>query len=164
MAELDLAAPVAVEFTEDDASADEAARRHAQGYAFTIGAMGTGGRNYYNDAFGRLGFADEVAHVQELWRSSQRDQARNAVPIDLGRLTNLLGTEDEISRRIGLYRAAGITTLLAKLDGPHDVQLETLRRLVRLAAKGYDLDNGHDHKPSPFHARPCPPAPATPDP
>ena len=38
LADLDLVIPVAVEFTDD---ADEAAaRRHADGYAFTIGAMG----------------------------------------------------------------------------------------------------------------------------
>ena len=42
LAELDLVAPVALEITPDDAAGDEAARRHAQGYAFTIGAMGSG--------------------------------------------------------------------------------------------------------------------------
>ena len=56
------------------------------------------------------------------------------MPIDLGRRTNLLGTERAIADRVELYRAAGITTLLAKLDGPHDRQLDTLERLVRLAA------------------------------
>ena len=38
--QLDLVAPVAVEFHDDQASTDAAARRHADGYAFTIGAMG----------------------------------------------------------------------------------------------------------------------------
>ena len=38
LADLDLLIPVAVEFTDD---VDEAARRHARGYAFTIGAMGS---------------------------------------------------------------------------------------------------------------------------
>ena len=39
--QLDLVAPVAVEFHDDQADADAAARRHADGYAFTIGAMGS---------------------------------------------------------------------------------------------------------------------------
>ncbi len=61
LADLDLVAPVAVEFHDDEASAEAAARRHADGYAFTIGAMGAGGRNFYNDAFTRLGYGDEVS-------------------------------------------------------------------------------------------------------
>ena len=79
--------------------------------------MGTGGRNFYNDAFSRLGFGDGVPRVQELWQAGHRDEAGAAVPVDLGRLTNLLGTERSIAERVELYRRAGITTLLAKLDG-----------------------------------------------
>lgn len=134
IAELDLVAPVAVEVTADEAEADAAARRHADGYAFTIGAMGSGGRNFYNDAFARLGFGDEVAHVAALWRDGRRDEAAAAVPLELGRGTNLLGTPAAIAGRIALHRAAGITTLLAKLDGDHDHQLATLEHLVALAA------------------------------
>jgi F420-dependent oxidoreductase-like protein len=130
LADLDLVAPVAVEFHADDASADAAARRHADGYAFTIGAMGTGGRNFYNDAFTRLGYGEQVAAVAELWQSGRRDEARAAVPIDLGRLTNLVGTADSITERVRKYQAAGITTLLAKLDGDYADQLVTLQRLI----------------------------------
>jgi len=134
LAALDLVAPVAVEFTADDAAAADAAKRHAGGYAFTIGAMGTGGRNFYNDAFTRLGYGEGVAEVQALWQAGKRDEAAAAVPLDLGRLTNLLGTEAAVGERLDLYRAAGITTLLAKLDGGHDGQLATLERLVTMAA------------------------------
>lgn len=128
--ELDLVAPVAVEFHDDDASADAAARRHADGYAFTIGAMGAGGRNFYNDAFTRLGYGAEVRTIAQLWQAGKQDAARAAVPIDLGRLTNLVGTADWIGDRVRTYREIGITTLLAKLDGDYDHQLAVLRRLV----------------------------------
>jgi F420-dependent oxidoreductase-like protein len=131
--QLDLVAPVALEFHDDQASADAAARRHADGYAFTIGAMGVGGQNFYNDAFGRLGYADEVAEVASLWQAGDRDGARAKVPLDLGCLTNLLGSEEVIAERIGRYRAAGITTLLAKIDGDYPQQLAALRRLVAIA-------------------------------
>lgn len=133
--QLDLVAPVAVEFHDDQASADAAARRHADGYAFTIGAMGEGsansaGRNFYNDAFTRLGYGAEVSAVAELWQAGRHDDARRAVPVDLGRLTNLIGTPDAIAERVGRYREVGITTLLAKLDGDYEQQLATLERLV----------------------------------
>ncbi len=130
LADLDLVAPVAVEFHDDDAAAAAAARRHADGYAFTIGAMGTGGRNFYNDAFTRLGYGDQVAAVAELWQSGRRDEARAAVPIDLGRLTNLVDTAERITERVQMYRTAGITTLLAKPEGEYSDQLATLQRLL----------------------------------
>ena len=134
LSDLDLVAPVALEVTVDDAAGDEAARRHARGYAFTIGAMGSGKTNFYNDAFVRLGFADEVAEVERLWRGGKRDEAADAVPLDLGAHTNLVGTEATIAERLAHYRNAGITTLLAKLDGPHADQLTALATLVRLVA------------------------------
>jgi F420-dependent oxidoreductase-like protein len=136
--DLDLVAPVAVEFHDDPASADAAARRHADGYAFTIGAMGesspdSGGRNFYSEAFTRLGYGTEVSAVAELWQAGRHDDARRAVPLDLGRLTNLVGTPEGIADRVRRYREVGVTTLLAKLDGDYPGQLATLERLVAIA-------------------------------
>ena len=127
-------APVALEITADDVAGDAAAKRHAEGYAFTIGAMGSGNTNFYNEAFGRLGFADEVAEVERLWRAGDRAAAADAVPLALGAQTNLVGTREAIAARIDAYRAAGITTLLAKLEGDHADQLAALATLVDLAA------------------------------
>jgi alkanesulfonate monooxygenase SsuD/methylene tetrahydromethanopterin reductase-like flavin-dependent oxidoreductase (luciferase family) len=146
LADLDLVAPVAVEFTASRDDGDAAARRHADGYAFTIGAMGAGGgqersdpgsysgKNFYSDAFSRLGYGAEVETVTELWREGRRDEARQAVPVDLGRLTNLIGTDDAIADRVSRYRQAGITTLLAKLDGDYGAQLAALERLIAIVA------------------------------
>jgi F420-dependent oxidoreductase-like protein len=147
LADLDLVAPVAVEFTATRAELDAAARRHADGYAFTIGAMGTrgggqerndpgshAGKNFYSDAFTRLGYGEGVATVTELWKAGRRDEARAAVPLDLGRLTNLLGTDADVAARVARYREAGITTLLAKLDGEYGEQLAVLKRLVAIVA------------------------------
>lgn len=137
LADVSLVAPVAVEFTDTAHAADAAARRHADGYAFTIGAMGSVGaasRNFYNEAFTRLGFGAAVARVGELWAAGDREGARRAVPIELGALTNLLGTPDAVAHRIQVYRDAGIDTLLAKLDGPYEQQLATLQLLLRAVA------------------------------
>jgi F420-dependent oxidoreductase-like protein len=131
---LDLVAPVALEITADDAAGDAAAKRHAEGYAFTIGAMGSGSTNFYKEAFGRLGFADEVAEVERLWRTGDREAAADAVPVALGAKTNLVGTRETIAARIRAYRSVGVTTLLAKLDGGHADQLDALATLVDLAA------------------------------
>jgi len=72
--------------------------------------------------------------VARLWQSGQRDAARAAVPLDLGRLTNLLGSTTEVAERIAAYRDTGITTLLAKIDGDHSHQLNTIERLLEAVA------------------------------
>jgi F420-dependent oxidoreductase-like protein len=129
LTDLDLVIPVAVEFTED---AGAAARRHAGGYAFTIGAMGSPDQNFYNDALTRQGFGDDVRAVQELWLAGQRDAAAARVPAEIGYATNLLGTPAMIKERLRLYRDAGITTLQAKLAGDHAARLGTLAQLIEL--------------------------------
>jgi alkanesulfonate monooxygenase SsuD/methylene tetrahydromethanopterin reductase-like flavin-dependent oxidoreductase (luciferase family) len=118
-----------VEFTDD---VDEAAKRHARGYAFTIGAMGSRTTNFYNAAFTRQGFGDDVNAVQDLWLAGRRDEAADRVPIDLGFKTNLLGPPSTVQDRIRRYRDAGITTLQAKLDGDHRHRLDTLAQLIDL--------------------------------
>ena len=60
---------VSCEITDD---VEAAGRRHAEGYAFTFGAMGSGSTNFYNRAFTRQGFGDAVAEVQRLWLSGDR--------------------------------------------------------------------------------------------
>jgi F420-dependent oxidoreductase-like protein len=129
LADLDLLIPVAVEFTDDG---DEAARRHARGYAFTIGAMGSKTMNFYNAAFTRQGFGDDVNAVQDLWLAGRREEAADRVPIELGFMTNLLGPPATVKERIRRYRDAGITTLQAKLDGDSRRRLDTLAQLIDL--------------------------------
>ncbi len=132
IADLDLVMPVAVEFTDD---AEEAGRRHADGYAFTIGAMGTPEKNFYNQAFSKQGYADEVGRVYELWQAGRREEAAAAVPFDIGFKTNLLGPPETIRERVRLYRDAGITTLQAKLSGGVQERIDTLARLVDVVAE-----------------------------
>ena len=129
--DIDLVIPVAVEFTDD---VDEAVTRHARGYAFTIGAMGSRDKNFYNAAFERQGYGDDVRAVQQLWLDGKRDEAAARVPLDIGRKTNLIGTPSMVRERLRLYRAAGVTTLQAKLDGDRQHRLDTLAQLVELVA------------------------------
>ena len=136
--QLDLVVPVAVEITDDP---EEAGRRHADGYTFTIGAMGAPGKNFYNRAFAAQGYGDDIAEVYELWQAGERERAAARVPFDIGFKTNLLGPPDVIRDRIRLYRDAGITTLQAKVTGPE--RLDTIAQLVDLVR---ELD---DEPPAP---------------
>ena len=109
--------------------------RHAAGYAFTIGAMGSGAANFYNDAFARQGFGEEVRAVQQLWQAGRRDEAARLVPHAIGEKTNLLGTPAMIRERIRRYRDAGVSTLLLKLAGPLPPRLTVLAQTIELTAE-----------------------------
>jgi F420-dependent oxidoreductase-like protein len=126
---LDLVAPVAVEFTDD---VEAVGRKHAAGYAFTIGAMGSKSRNFYNEAFTRQGF--DVTEVQRLWAAGDRSGAEAAVPIEIGLRTNLIGTREMIAARIEQYRAVGVTSFLVKLEGDLVHRVETLAQLMELVS------------------------------
>jgi F420-dependent oxidoreductase-like protein len=132
LADLDLQVPVAVEFTDD---VDEAVARHSAGYAFTIGAMGSATKNFYNDAFARQGFGEQVREVQQLWRDGRRDEAARLVPLEIGQKTNLLGTPAMIRDRVRLHRNAGVSTLSLKLDGPLRTRLATLARITEIVGE-----------------------------
>ena len=137
----------ALEFTDD---LEEAGRRHAAGYAFTIGAMGSADTNFYNRAFGRQGFADQVAEVERLWRAGDRDAARAGVPIEIGIGTNLLGTDAEVAARLRLLRAQGITAVRVGSQGDtHHERLDNLARFLDIVRDverdaGQDLDKRQD--------------------
>jgi alkanesulfonate monooxygenase SsuD/methylene tetrahydromethanopterin reductase-like flavin-dependent oxidoreductase (luciferase family) len=131
--DLDLTVAVGVEFSDD---VEAAGRRHAEGYAFTIGAMGSATTNFYNDAFERQGYADDVRAVQRLWLSGDIEAARRRVPIAFGLGTNLIGTDDLVKDRLRCYLKAGVTTLRASFhrDPQDDLDrpLADLERLLTL--------------------------------
>jgi len=135
LADLDLVIPVSVEISDSPEQAAQTARMHARGYAFTIGAMGSKDQNFYKAAFARQGYAEDVEAVQSLWLAGLRDEARDRVPVELGSLTNLIGTPEMIRTRLRLYREAGITTLQAKLAGTMSERLDALAQLVDLLAE-----------------------------
>ncbi len=108
LADLDLVVAVGAEFTED---IEAAGRRHAAGYAFTFGAMGSRATNFYNNAFARQGFGEDVAEVQRLWAAGDREAAAARVPIEIGLGTNLIGPPEVVRERLRAYRDCGVTTL-----------------------------------------------------
>jgi F420-dependent oxidoreductase-like protein len=131
--DLDLTVAVSVEFTDN---VEAAGRRHAEGYAFTIGAMGSATTNFYNNAFERQGYGDDIREVQRLWLAGERDAARKRVPTAIGLGTNLVGTDDQVRNRLRLYRDVGITTLRVSFgdrsDDTFGQQLDDLARLLEL--------------------------------
>lgn len=132
LSNVDLVVPATLEFGED---VEEIAKRHARGYAFTFGAMGSPTQNFYLDAFDRQGYGDAARTVQRLWLEGRRDEAADAVPVEIALRTNLLGTDQMVAERLAAYRAAGITTLQVAVAGDSVAgRVASLARLVNLAS------------------------------
>jgi F420-dependent oxidoreductase-like protein len=125
--DVELTVAVGLDFTDD---IETAGRRHASGYAFTIGAMGSASTNFYNQAFARQGFGEAITEVQRLWQAGDREAAGAAVPIEIGLHTNLVGDDTAITERLRRYRDCGVDTLRVRIEG--DDQSDRLDQLARL--------------------------------
>ena len=127
--DLELQVPVTLEFDDD---VDALIKRHAEGYAFTFGAMGAAHQNFYVEAFARQGF-EEVREVERLWLNGEIDAARDHVPLEIAEKTNLLGTPETILDRLREYRRVGVDSLRVGLRGDNiDERLEQLGLLLDL--------------------------------
>ena len=100
--------------------------------AFYVGAMGPPGRNYYYNLVVRYGFADAAEKIQRHVLSKQLDQAADAVPDELVRHTNLIGSASFVRERVEAYRRAGVTMLnVVPVAGDPATVVRTLAGWVR---------------------------------
>ncbi|WP_433335199.1 LLM class F420-dependent oxidoreductase [Spirillospora sp. CA-294931] len=97
--------------------------------AFYIGGMGAKDRNFHLDLIGRLGYAEQARHVQDLFIEGRRDEAIRAVPDELADAISLLGPLGRVRERMALWRESPVTTLL--VAGVHD---EGVLRALKEAA------------------------------
>lgn len=140
--DIDLTVQMTAEFSDD---VEEISRRHAGGYAFTFGAMGTSKKNFYNDAFSRQGYGEAIAEVQRLWLAGDREAAANAVPAEIGLKTNLIGTKEIVRERLVRYRDAGVNTLRLTCAGSYlDAKLQTLSTILDLVREVNALTPAHN--------------------
>ncbi len=96
------------------AEAREAARNTI---GFYVGGMGAKSKNYYNDLFRRYGWEDEAEKIQDLFLGGKRAEAMAAVPDEYIDTANLIGTEEHIKERLGVYGKVGVTHLVVNATG-----------------------------------------------
>jgi len=150
--DIELTVAVGLEFTED---IEEASRRHASGYAFTIGAMGSPSTNFYNRAFIRQGFGEQVEEVHRLWQSGDKEAAGRAVPLEIGTGTNLIGDDATVTERLRRYLESGVDTLRIGISADdHHGRLDQLARLIDLVKtvnneQPAEPQPGGDQRPKP---------------
>ncbi|MER5372786.1 LLM class flavin-dependent oxidoreductase [Streptomyces sp. NPDC002553] len=79
--------------------------------AFSLGGMGSGSTNFYNDAYSRQGWADVAAQVRERWQAGDRDGATGLITDEMVLATTLIGTERMVRARLEEWRTAGVDTV-----------------------------------------------------
>ncbi|MEU6665966.1 LLM class flavin-dependent oxidoreductase [Streptomyces sp. NPDC046727] len=101
--------------------------------AFSLGGMGSGSTNFYNNAYSRQGWADIAAEVRERWQAGDRDGATALVTDDMVLATTLIGTEDMVRERLKVWQETGVDTVRLYPAG------DTLKARIDNLGHGIDL-------------------------
>ena len=101
--------------------------------AFSLGGMGSATANFYNDAYGRQGWAEVAARVRERWQAGDRDGAAGLVTDEMVLATTLIGTEDMVRARLRTWRDVGVDTVRLYPAG------DTLAARLDNLGRGIDL-------------------------
>ncbi|MEY9875577.1 F420-dependent oxidoreductase-like protein [Streptacidiphilus sp. MAP12-33] len=117
---------------DEDRLADVLGSRKKE-LAFSLGGMGSGSTNFYNNAYSRQGWADVAAQVRERWQSGDREGATALVTDDMVLATTLIGTEEMVRARLKVWQEAGVDTVRLYPAG------DTLQARLDNLGRGIDL-------------------------
>jgi F420-dependent oxidoreductase-like protein len=130
--DFEIAPTVNVFVTDDVAAARDAMRPYV---ALYVGGMGSRDKNFYNALVQRYGFEAAAREVQDLYLEGKRDEAMAALPDELIDTVSLCGPPDVVRERLGVFRDAGVGTLMVSpMAWTFEDRLEQLRQVAELAA------------------------------
>ncbi|HEU0023587.1 MAG TPA: LLM class F420-dependent oxidoreductase [Thermoleophilaceae bacterium] len=95
---------------DDDVDRARDSVRHI--LALYVGGMGSREKNFYNALVRRYGFEEAAQTVQDLYLDGKKDEAAAALPPELIDTVALVGPRDKVRDRLGVYRDAGVGTLI----------------------------------------------------
>ncbi len=128
----DIAPSVNVFVSDDRESARDAMRSYI---ALYVGGMGSRKQNFYNALVQRYGFEDAAREVQDLYLEGRKDEAAAALPGELIDTVSLCGPAELVRERLGIYRDAGVGTLIvAPMAWTFEDRLAQLRHVAELAS------------------------------
>jgi F420-dependent oxidoreductase-like protein len=116
----------------------EAARNVVKaGLLLYLGGMGSRETNFYVDLACRFGFEEAALEVQSLFLDGKRGEAFDAIPDELVDATSLVGTEDEVAKRVERFTAAGIDRLICSaVHVDPGERIHTIERLAEIVGVG----------------------------
>jgi F420-dependent oxidoreductase-like protein len=130
--DFEVAPTVNVMVSDDVAAARDTMRPYV---ALYVGGMGSREQNFYNALVRRYGFEDAAQRVQDLYLEGRRDEAAAAIPEELIDTVSLCGPPDRVRERLGVFRDAGVGTLMVSpMAWTFEERLRQLRLVAELAA------------------------------
>lgn len=110
-ADLDVCQGAEINIVSDERRLAEVVGSRKKELAFSLGGMGSGSTNFYNNAYSRQGWADVAARIRERWQAGDRDSATALVTDEMVLATTLIGTEEMVRDRLRDWDAAGVDTV-----------------------------------------------------
>ncbi|MFI1913893.1 LLM class flavin-dependent oxidoreductase [Nocardia sp. NPDC020380] len=135
-ADLDVCQGAEINIVADEAQLAAVVGSRKKELAFSLGGMGSGSTNYYNNAYSRQGWADVAAQVRERWQAGDREGATALVTDDMVLATTLIGTEDMVRERLRTWQDTGVDTVRLYPAG------DTLTARLDNLGRGIDLVRG----------------------
>ncbi len=130
--DFEIAPTVNVFVTDDLDSARDAMRPYV---ALYVGGMGSRKQNFYNSLVQRYGFEEAAKEVQDLYLEGKKEEAAAALPGELLDKVSLCGPADVVKERLGIYRDAGVGTLMVSpMAWTFEDRISQLRQVAELAA------------------------------
>jgi F420-dependent oxidoreductase-like protein len=134
--ELDVCQGAEVAFLPDEAAVSAHVASRKKELAFSLGGMGSGRTNFYNNAYSRQGWAEIAQLIRERWQTGDRDGAAQLVSDDMVLATTLIGTEPMVRDRLKTWREVGVNTVrLYPAGASLDERLTTLARAIEIVAE-----------------------------
>ncbi|MDT5078510.1 MAG: hypothetical protein QOJ80_3147 [Mycobacterium sp.] len=105
----EICATAQVVITDDRPAIMELMKPHL---ALYMGGMGAEDTNFHADVYRRMGYADVVAEVTELFRTDRKDEAAKVIPDELVDDSAIVGNLDYVREQIKVWEAAGVTMMV----------------------------------------------------
>ena len=94
--------------------------------------------NFHKNAMEQLGFGDEAARIEELFRAGRKEEAADAVPDEFVDEQGLVGSPARIRERYRPWADCGVTGLIIATSQPAAVEL--MAEIAQTAEPGRTLD------------------------
>ncbi|MHA6757657.1 LLM class flavin-dependent oxidoreductase [Streptacidiphilus sp. PAMC 29251] len=132
-ADLDVCQGAEVSFAADERELAALVAGRKKELAFSLGGMGSGRTNFYNNAYSRQGWAEVAAQVRERWQAGDKAGAAGLVTDEMVLATTLIGTEEMVRARLRVWQDTGVTTVrLYPAGDTLAARLDTLGRALDL--------------------------------
>ena len=120
-----------------DGDLDAARGMIKAGLLLYIGGMGSKETNFYADLTRRFGFTEVADEVQSLYLEGKREEAYAAIPDELVDATALVGTEEEVAKRVKAFAESGVDRLIVSpMHGEMEQNVGALEKLAEMVGVG----------------------------